>query len=279
MNNDRLTSVLASWQSWGIASQAPKLEDLQPLAGGLTNKGYLLTLNQQQYLLRLAAPNTKSLNINRSAELALQQFLAKKDLAAKVIYTAPDDSFWLREYIVGEAISLPNSATDKFNLALQLAKHLQQIHQLEIPASLAKQLTHISIEEKATAYWQAIDLEKLSSQELARLRQLQEQIFLLTGKAVLNNKKHLCHLDPTLGNWLITVHQQLHLLDWEYAGLGNPLWDFAQLSQAFCLNEQQEKQLLARLGYCPEKSNPAWQLAKLEMRYLDSLWFALQASS
>lgn len=279
MNNNRLSTALASWQSWGIASQAPKPEDLQPLAGGLTNKGYLLTLNQQQYLLRLAAPNTENLNINRSAELALQEFLAKQGLAAKVIYAAPDNSFWLREYIVGEAIHLPNSATDKFNLVLKLAKHLQQIHQLEMSANLAKQLTQINIKEKAAAYWQAIDLEKLSSQKLTHLRQLKEQIFSLTRKALSNNKQHLCHLDPTLGNWLITAHQQLHLLDWEYAGFGNPLWDFAQLSQAFDLSEQQEKQLLAHLGYCPVENNPAWQLAKLEMHYLDSLWFALQASS
>lgn len=275
MNNNRLVSALATWQLWGITNQAPKLEDLQPLAGGLTNEGYLLTLNNKHYVLRLAAANSESLNINRKAELALHQFLSNQNLnnhhlAAKVIYTAPDNSFWLREYIAGKPINPAKQATNKLELAIQLAKYLQFIHQLEVPVNLAKQLTHINIEEKASAYWQAIHLQELLQQEIAALKQLQAQLNKLSQKPY---KPSLCHLDPTLGNWLITPNQELHLLDWEYAGLGNPLWDYAQISAELKLNEPEEEKLLTALGI---RSTPAWLLAKLEMRYLNRLWYAVQ---
>ena len=281
MNNNRLNAVLATWQSWGITSQTPKLEDLQPLAGGLTNEGYLLKLDNKKYVLRLAAANSESLNINRKSELALHQFLSKKHLnnqrlAAKVIYAAEDSSFWLREYIAGRPINLPKQAANKLKLAIQVAKHLQLIHQLEVPANLTGQLTQVNIEEKAAAYWQAINLAKLTQQEITALKQLQAQLKKPNQKLLAAHqldKPSLCHLDPTLGNWLITPSQELHLLDWEYAGLGNPLWDYAQVSEEFNLNKQEKKELLKALGI---KNTPAWLLAKLEMRYLNRLWFAVQ---
>lgn len=281
MSNNRLISALATWQSWGAADKAPKLEDLQPLAGGLTNEGYLLTLNNKKYVLRLAAANSDSLNINRKAELALHQFLSNQNLnnhrlAAKIIYAAEDSSFWLREYLVGKPINPAKQATNKLELAIQVAKHLQFIHQLEVPTNLAKQLTQVNIEEKATAYWQAIHLQELPQQEITALKQLQAQLNKLNQKLLATHqldKPSLCHLDPTLGNWLITPNQELHLLDWEYAGLGNPLWDYAQISEELKLNEQEEKELLTALGI---KNTPAWLLAKLEMSYLNRLWFAVQ---
>ena len=51
--NDRLNSVLDDWSKWGIFSARPEIEDIQPVAGGLTNKSFLLSNASDSFILRL----------------------------------------------------------------------------------------------------------------------------------------------------------------------------------------------------------------------------------
>jgi thiamine kinase-like enzyme len=50
------------------------------------------------------------------------------------------------------------------------------------------------------------------------------------------------HGDPTPGNW-IDAGSHLVLIDWEYSGMGDPLWDLAEFSVTASLTPAQERVL------------------------------------
>jgi len=65
----------------------------------------------------------------------------------------------------------------------------------------------------------------------------------------------LCHNDPTPGNFIAGPAGRLHLIDWEYAGLGPAAFDLAGLAVGAALDESGDEILLA--AYRGRQSLPA----------------------
>jgi thiamine kinase-like enzyme len=49
-----------------------------------------------------------------------------------------------------------------------------------------------------------------------------------------------CHNDPLCENWVMDAGGKLHLIDWEYAGMNDGMWDLADLSIEAAMSEEQE---------------------------------------
>ncbi|MBR5618098.1 MAG: phosphotransferase [Clostridia bacterium] len=43
-------------------------------------------------------------------------------------------------------------------------------------------------------------------------------------------RRVFCHNDPIYANWLVDRNGKMYLVDWEYAGMNDPMWDLADLS-------------------------------------------------
>ena len=57
-------------------------------------------------------------------------------------------------------------------------------------------------------------------------------------------KKVLCHGDSYSPNFLLNEAGEMSLIDWEYSGLNDPIWDLAAFSIESDLSVNEEKELL-----------------------------------
>lgn len=251
-NSKNLQQILDSdWPLWGLTKAPIALEHIRPLPQGLTNQGYLLTLAGKSYVLRIAAANSVELGINREAEYQIQLLLERHQLVPKVIYRAFDNSYWLREYVEGTALT-PADLT--LRTLQEMATYLAKIHQLAVPTAIPV----VDLPGKIHAYQKILGGVHPQSDSTFNIHYSQ---------------LHLCHMDPTPANWIRLFNGQLMLLDWEYAGLGNPLWDLATLVQQAHLTQQQEADFLLALG---QENSPSWQQAKQDIQRLSELWYQVQ---
>lgn len=238
--------------------------EFNKLTAGLTNRNYLFSLADKKFVLRIAADNSDVLALDRISEYRIHQHAAEAGLVSPILFRHEDDNFWLREYIVGEelnqqglTVSVLRSVSAAFD-TLHADQSLQNVPQLDLLS-------------KASAYWRMIDGSDSRAAGEADFQPLRAQITELLQCAFEQPRLALCHLDPTLNNWIKTGNG-LQLLDWEYAALANPLLDYAAFVQGAELDQQQQEQLLQGLVY----SDRDWQLAQKQMQALSLLWYKAQ---
>lgn len=83
-----------------------------------------------------------------------------------------------------------------------------------------------------------------------------------------------CHNDSLLGNWVLDGDGKLYLIDWEYSGMNEAMWDLSCLSIESAYTEENDDDLLAayygRAVTVDEKKR--FIAAKLYVDYLWTLW-------
>ena len=255
-----LRNILVDWQKWQLCQAQPRADQIKVMPTGLTNQAYLLQLETGNYVLRIASRNSEKLDINRQAEFQIQQCLAQAGLTAKVRYKAPDNSYWLRDYVEGRSLTADDLTMPNLRL---MVRTLKQIHQLPV----RQETPQLKVEEKAEHYWQMLEQSLRTDMQALRL-ELQEK---MAGFPA--GQLSLCHLDPTPANWIQKTSGELVLLDWEYAAIGHPWWDIAALLQQAELSSSQKHELLSSYGISQDHN---WRLAQAQMGYMSVLWYGAQ---
>ena len=266
---DVLPGVLSDWRLWQLLEQPPQPNQLRPLCGGLTNQSWLLSVNEQRWVIRINAANSGDLDIRRDHEYFIQQRAAEAGLAPRVLYRCPDDVYWIVEYLDGP--SLRDVLKQGHQPWPQLQQRLHSLHDLPLTSEWHFGLEVMDVCAKAEVYWQAIE-QRLEGRWNSDWQQLKQQ--LQAGMAELPGpERSLCHMDPNPDNWKWS-NNQWRLIDWEYATVGHPLWDIASLVQMSEGNPAEQAMLLVDLGIDPEQ--PDWQQANRQLACLNSLWYGAQ---
>jgi len=280
--NIKLADVLDDWPLWGLSTKPVEMAQITVLEGGLTNTCYKLSLDNGDYIIRLNAPNTQALGIDRSIEKRIHQLVSSINFTSSIRYCDDEDRYWIRDYIEGEVLA-DNIADITQTTLSHMIEQLKALHQVPVKIELPE----INISDKAEAYWQIIASQQPDN-DVLKMKPLM-QISMSEPPA---GNFCLCHLDPVLANWLYTS-EGLQLLDWEYAGMAHPLWDLAALFQGikYSIEEFIKKS--------PDNSRPqieqnlesniislygvtdlvAWRRACFQMEYLSSLWYQAQGKT
>ena len=83
-----------------------------------------------------------------------------------------------------------------------------------------------------------------------------------------------CHNDSLMGNWVLDGNGKLYLIDWEYSGMNEAMWDLSCLSIEADYTPENDAQLLN--AYYDRKATVEEQkrfaAAKLYVDYLWTLW-------
>ena len=269
-----LNQVLQDWSLWPILNAFEiSACEFTPLEQGLTNENWLVTLpsipNRQSFVIRINAKNAESLNIHHKSEFEIVGNISALKLCPPILYKEPNFKYWVRPYIVGDTLAeiqaKKNSVIDDL---VNVASILKQAHSQPIKAHWPS----VNTMERTEYFWQQITPKlTIHSFKVLNLKQQLDQLLKTESSQV-----SLCHMDPNIHNWIKDQAGKLHLIDWEYAGLGDPIWDLAVFSESAKLNKSQEQQLLT---YYNKYSLSQLQHAKFQMKYLSILWFAVQEST
>lgn len=256
-----ISEMLAQWTSWNLGNREPRLENLKPLPGGLTNRCFLMPLERGLYVLRIHGQNSQALDIDREAEYRIQRLVSAAGLAPEVRYRSDNGRYWIRDYVQGNALT---GASLTLPLLKRMAKQLAQLHALPVP----DEIPQLNVAEKANHYWNLIETLD-GAEQVTGLRAELQTVFARTP----DKRRCLCHMDPLPANWILSDDGSLTLLDWEYAAIGHPLWDLAALLQNANLSDEEEHEVLKAYGV---GNLSGWSLAREQMNYLSALWYGAQ---
>ena len=218
----RPETILANWERLGLPFQtSPRL--LRALSAGQTNRSFLIGADGERFVLRLNAPDAATLGINRQDEARLLTAASAAGIAPAVIHCAPEHGLLITEFIDGRP--LHRDDVDRRQIH-QLVELLEAVHTLPVELPAFDYAAH------AQEYWQHLVVADVPiPPALVKQRKpAMDQLAMLVGPG----RRHPCHHDPVPGN-VLQHDGRLLLIDWEYAGYGDPAFDWAALVEEWAV--------------------------------------------
>lgn len=234
--------------------------------GGLTNHTYKVTMtNGDEYVVRIPGEGTEEM-IVRKDEMVSTKLACDLGVDAQMLYFGDDGSK------VTEFIKNAETMSAETICAPERIKQVAEIFK-KMHTSGADTKVPFEVFEMADSYEKIInDNNVMMYDDYAEIKAEVMRI-----KAEIDGsieiKKVPCHNDPLCENWVVG-DGRMYLIDWEYAGMNDGMWDLADVSIEASFNDECDKMMLTEyLGRAPEAIDEKHFLAsKIYVDYLWTLW-------
>ncbi len=200
-----------------------------PLGGGITNQNFRVDVNGESFVLRITGENTEFLGIDRQHEYAANAAAAEIGIAPAVFYFIEPEGYLVTRFLNARPIPLEEIMPKNIR---RVALTLKKIHALpSFPGTFSPFRT---IDDyAATARQYNVSFPSNFDWHMARLREI-EAAFLKEPFAPCP-----CHNDLLNENFLDDGN--IRIIDWEYAGMGDPAFDLANFAVHHQFSDEQEK--------------------------------------
>lgn len=234
--------------------------------GGLTNHTYHVTLDDgREYVVRIPGEGTEQL-IERRDEMVSTSLACRLGVDAQVIYFGEDGSK-VTEYI-------PNAVTMSASTICE-ERHIRQVADVFKKMHSCGEDTHVPFEvfDMASGYEKIIADMSVPMFDDYEVNKTKVMAIKNEIDATVAIKKVPCHNDPLCENW-VEGDGRMYLIDWEYAGMNDGMWDVADVSIEAGFNAECDRLLLeAYLERIPSVVDMKHFLAsKIYVDYLWTLW-------
>ena len=231
------------------------------LAGGLSNQAWRVEQGGQTWYARLGSADVERLGVNRRSECALLAAVAAAGLAPDVLVCEPSTGLLVTRYIEGRTWQA-SDAGEPGNLA-RIGRLLARLHSLP----LAPGVSTVSYAEQAQRLADAIPEDDTVAIDL---RHRADQAFERIGRC--KPRRALCHHDLHHLN-VVDTGARLWLVDWEYGGVGDPLFDVAGLLALHELGPAETELLLNAYGAATTFEREDLAEARWTFDYVQWLWY------
>jgi thiamine kinase-like enzyme len=210
---------------------------LTALSGGITNRNFLVTAagTEQRWVIRLAGNDTHLLGISREVEHAATVAAAGVGVGPEVTAFIRPEGYLVTRFIEGSPVS--DEAVHRPETLRRVADSLRRIH--DGPA-IPGLFVPLRIAEAYRALALARGVRIPAAYELAAA--IGRRIELACLEAPLELRP--CHNDLLNANF-IDDGTRIRIVDWEYAGMGDPFFDLGNFSINHELTPDEDAGLLA----------------------------------
>jgi thiamine kinase-like enzyme len=217
---DRLEPLL------GPAAGAPVALD-----GGITNRNYRVTLGGADYVVRLPGKDTDLLGISREAERLATE-------AAAALGIAPAVAASLDECLVTSFIACePVTSAELAGAAAEIAIALRAFHDCPIQLPVRFWVPELLEDYAAITRERGGTLPAAYAETVAIAARI--------AAALPDPEPAPCHDDLLAGNLIrAQADGRMLIVDWEYAGMGDRLFDLGNLSINNDFDERADERLL-----------------------------------
>ncbi len=257
----------------------PKIKDLLQIVfsdneyrkisrlGGMTNHSYKVTReDEQEYLVRIPGEGTEEL-INRNDERISTTLACRLGIDSELLYFGDDGSKVMR------FISNPQPMNNLL---------LQEDYIIEQAAGIFRKLHTCG--ENTGVRFEVFEMADLYEKIIYENHVVLYEDYISIKQTVMNIKAEIdsnepaqrvpCHNDCLVDNWVLDENRKLYLIDWEYSGMNEAMWDLSCLSiEAEFTDKHDEELLNAYYGRKTSRNEQTrFSATKLYVDYLWTLW-------
>jgi thiamine kinase-like enzyme len=227
---------------------------IEPLGGGITNRNFKVELGREIFVLRIGGKDTELLGIDRSAEHAASRIAAELGLAPEVVAFLEPEGYLVTRFVDGEV--------GKLDVA-RVGAALRRLHDGPV---LPSRFDSFRVVEAYCAT--ALKHGVVVPPSYERARELAEAIERRRRDASLCP----CHNDLLNANF-IDDGERLWIVDWEYAGMGDPFFDLGNFAVNHELDAEGERALLEAYG---SDDGDALVLMRFMSDFREAMWGVVQ---
>lgn len=235
--------------------------------GGMTNHSYKVTRSDgQEYLLRLPGEGTEEM-INRLDERKSTELACKLDIDSPLLYF--DDTGRKIMRFIHDPQPMSEAVMRREENLKQAAELFHRLHTCGEDTGVRFEVFEMAdlyeriIREAGTSFYEDYNEVRQTVMDIKVAVDAENEI-----------RKVPCHNDSLMGNWVLDGGGRLYLIDWEYSGMNEPMWDLSCLSiEAEYTPEDDDRLLTAYFGRAATSSEKKYFIAaKVYVDYLWTLW-------
>ena len=227
---------------------------IEPLGGGITNRNFKVGAGGQEFVLRIGGTDTELLGIDRAAEHAASRIAAELGVGPEVVALIEPEGYLVTRFVDGEVGKVD---VERVGAALRLL-HGGPALPGRFDSFRVVETYRITAREHGVAVPSAYDAAKELADRIERRR---------SGAPL-----RPCHNDLLNANF-IDDGVRLWLVDWEYAGMGDPFFDLGNFAVNHELAEEGENALLAAYG---SDDGDALVLMRFMSDFREAMWGIVQ---
>ncbi|WHY77459.1 NTP transferase domain-containing protein [Neobacillus sp. WH10] len=234
--------------------------------GGLTNRNFKVTIGGQEYAARIPGKGTEQY-INRYDEKINSEITSRLGINPEVIYFSGKTGLKIVKFIPDAETLNPRTGTREDNL-IQVAGIFNRLH-----SSGETFNARFDVFEKITEY--ETILAELNGEVFEGHDQVKQQVLELEEYyKSLNVPLVPCHNDPLAENFVKSGEEKMFLVDWEFSGMNDPLWDVAAYIIEAELSPAEEKLFLLQYfnGSVTAENQQQLLLNKIFLDFLWTIW-------
>lgn len=235
--------------------------------GGMTNHSYKITRNnEEEFLVRISGEGTEKM-INRRDERKSTELACRLGIDSELLYFGDDGKKVMR--FIKNPQSMTEELMKKEENIIQAAQIFKQLHTCGEDTKVRFEVFEMAdlyekiIRDSGVAVYEDYEAVKKNVMEIKEQVDVQKIV-----------PRVPCHNDSLIGNWVLDCNNRLYLIDWEYSGMNEPMWDLSCLSIELGYSDKEDDILLqayyGRMYTIDEKRRFA--AAKLYVDYLWTLW-------
>jgi thiamine kinase-like enzyme len=237
--------------------------------GGLTNAVF----RAGDAVLRLPGKGTEEY-INRVNEAAAAHATAAAGVSPEVLFVDPPSGIMVTRFIADTVTMTPEAFLTRPGAPARAARVFRQLH-----TSGAVFPARFELFDMIDGY-----LRLLSTKDVTLPNGYHDVVAEADGIRAALERRPLpsvaCHCDPLCENFLDTG-ERMWIVDWEYSGMNDPMWDLGDLSVEGGFGPDQDAEMLAAYfgGPVPEEERARMVIYKAMCDLLWTLWGLIQLAN
>ena len=257
-----LAAVIDAISSWtGLTP------DVTPITIGITNRNFRVDIGGESFVVRLSGKDTALLGINRAAENEAASTAAAAGVAPEVFAYLPEHAALITRFVQGDHI--PEEDLRREDVLSAVVASVKAIHACP-PIRATFPLFRIVEDYARIAAERGVAVPEAYGEAHA----LADRIEAVFSKAPMPDTT--CHNDLLNANFL-RDGDHVWIVDYEYAGMGDPFFDLGNLSINNGLSpEAQETLLRLYFGEVTDAQRARLGLMRIMSDFREAMWGVVQ---
>ena len=238
--------------------------------GGMTNHSYKVTMNNgEELLVRIPGEGTEKM-INRSDERKSTELACKLGIDSELLYFGDDGTKVMK--FIHDPQKIDAEIMRQTKIINQAAEIFHRLHTSGVDTGVRFEVFEMAelyekiIKDGGVAFYNDYEEVKKTVMDIKA-----------AVDSVYKAPRVPCHNDSLVANWVISGDGKLYLIDWEYSGMNEAMWDLSCLSIEAEFGPAEDDELLkAYYGFENKtvgvEEKKRFIAAKLYVDYLWTLW-------